>query len=232
MDSIAIGDQSIPYVFIEKPWIRNSYLRFDDHKLIVTARNFRNAAKVVNMHKDWIVKHYTQVKRSIKLFSSTSNSILFNGNPFEVQHVPYEGRTKLEIIQNKIFVHSKSTETADKAMDKWLALQTKLFADPVVIEKVKILGKDVPRTGARRCGKWGVCKSNNTITFNSYLCMLPADIREYIISHEVAHLSQINHSSRFWEVVSTLCPNYKELRKRLKDYDNKRRSVYLPMNFT
>lgn len=223
MDSISIGDQSIPYVFVEKPWIRNSYLRFDDHKLIVTARNSRNAAKVVNMHKGWILKHYSQIKRTVRLFDS--NSILLNGNPFGVQYVPNTGRTRLEIIQNKVFVHSKSVEAADRAMDKWLALQTKLFADPVVAEKAKLIGRSAPQTGARRFGKWGICKSNNTITFNSYLCMLPADIRDYIISHEVAHLPQMNHSQRFWEVVSMLCPNYKELRMKLKDYDNKRHDV-------
>jgi predicted metal-dependent hydrolase len=209
---------------VEKPWIRNTYLKFDDEKLIITARNFRSAAKVVNLHKDWITKHYSQISRTIKLFGS--NSILFNGSQFEALYVPHTGRTRLEISQNRISVYSKSTRLAEGAIDKWLALQTKLFTDPVAGEKAQIINKQRPIVGARRCGKWGVCKSNNTITFNSYLCMLPSDIREYIVSHEVAHLAQMNHSARFWEVVSQLCPNYREMRKRLKSYDNKRRNIY------
>ncbi len=222
-DSIAIGDQSIPYAFIEKPWIRNTYLKFEDEKLIVTSRNFHNALKVVNMHKRWIYKHYSELKRTVRLFNN--NSILFNGNPFDVEYIQHDGRTKMQIVQNKITVHSKSAENAEKVIDKWLALQTKLFADQIVLQKVRVINKNTPTTKARRLGKWGFCKSNNTITFNSYMCMLPADLQDYIVSHEVAHLSEMNHSRDFWVVVSSLCPNYRELRKKLKNYDNKRRKI-------
>lgn len=223
MDAITIGDKSIPYVFVEKPWIKNTYMKFEDERLIVTARNLKNAIKVVNLHKRWIYKHYSEIKDTVRLFNT--NSILFNGNPFEVEFIQYEGRTRLEIMQNKVRVHSSSAQNADKAIDRWLSLQTKLFADPIVMQKVRMINKVVPATKARRLGKWGFCRSNNTITFNSYLCMLPAELQDYIVSHEVAHLSEMNHSRDFWQVVKSLCPNYKELRKRLRNYDNKKRSV-------
>src|SRR5271168_47944 len=100
MDSIKIGDMAIPYTFVEKPWIRNTYLKFDDEKLIITARNFRSAAKVVNLHKDWICRHYSQIKDTRHMFGG--NSILFNGETYEVQHVPVNGNSRLEIIQKKI----------------------------------------------------------------------------------------------------------------------------------
>ncbi len=227
MDSIKIGDQAIPYQYVEKPWIRNTYLKFDDEKLVVTARNYRSAEKVVNMHKGWIYKHYSQVKNTVRLFRT--NSILFNGTNYNVQHVPYYGNSKLEIVQNNIMVHSKSAQSAEKALDRWLSLQTTLFTDPIVREKARLINEDMPRTKTRRFGKWGVCKSNHTITFNAYLCMLPSEIRDYIVSHEVAHMNEMNHSKKFWEVVAYLCPNYKQLRKELKLYDNKRRLVHAPM---
>lgn len=223
MGLLTIGDQSIPYVFTEKPWLRNSYLRFDDEKLIVTARNFRSATKLVNAHKDWIAKHYYEIKASIKLFSN--NSILFNGNRYEAAYAPSSGRTKMDIAQNKITVYSKSTQVAERAIDKWLAFQTALFTDVIAAEKAAIIQEERPTTKTRRLGKWGYCKSDSAITFNSYICMLPSDIRDYIISHEVAHLRQMNHSRKFWEIVSQLCPNYKQLRRRLKNYDNTRRKV-------
>jgi hypothetical protein len=78
----------------------------------------------------------------------------------------------------------------------------------------------------RRCRKWGVCKSDRTITFNYCVSMLPEEIRDYVVSHEVAHLKEMNHSRRFWEVVSSLCPDYRRLRRELKNYDSTRRSVY------
>lgn len=222
--SLNIGDMAVPYTYVEKPWIRNTYLRFDDQKLIITSRNYKNAEKVVNQHRQWIAKHYSEIRSTMRFFAS--NSLLFNGNKYEAVYVPHTGRTKLEIFGNRISVYSKSTRLAEGAIDRWLAFQTKLFTEPIAVEKAGLINKGRPVVRARRCGKWGFCKSNNIITFNSYLCMLPADVREYIVSHEVAHLEQMNHSKKFWEVVSTLSPNYLEMRKKLKSYDNKRRNVY------
>ncbi|MDE1768442.1 MAG: DUF45 domain-containing protein [Candidatus Micrarchaeota archaeon] len=219
MDSIRIGDQSIPYVFVEKPWVRNTYMKFDDQKLIVTASSFAKAVNVVNKHKGWIYKHYSQVKSTIRLFRHSS--ILFNGSIYDVQHVPANQRARIDIMQNMILVNAKDAQAANRALDKWLALQTALFTNPLVTEKVRMLGREMPDTRTRRFAKWGVCKSNNTITFNAYLCMLPRRLQEYIVSHEVAHLSQMNHSRKFWEVVYGLCPDYRSLRKELRNYDSR-----------
>ncbi len=224
MDSIRIGDQSIPYVFVEKPWVRNTYMKFDDEKLVVTASSFGKAVNVVNKHKGWIYKHYSQVKSTIRLFRQSS--ILFNGSVYDVQHIPVSSNSNLNIVQNRIFVNARTADAANNTLDKWLSLQTTLFANPLVAEKAKIIGKDIPLIKTRRFGKWGVCRSNNTITFNAYLCMLPRHLQDYIVSHEVAHLSQMNHSKRFWEVVSVLCADYKNKRKELRSYDNKRARLF------
>jgi len=46
--------------------------------------------------------------------------------------------------------------------------------------------------------------------------MLPQHLSDYIIIHELCHLKELNHSPRFWNLVSQIIPNYLEIRKRIK----------------
>lgn len=65
--------------------------------------------------------------------------------------------------------------------------------------------------------RWGVCnRLLKTITLNSELIKKPVDQIDYVIIHEMAHFFQGNHSKKFWEIVSSACPRYKELRKALR----------------
>ena len=97
-------------------------------------------------------------------------------------------------------------------------------------EKAALIGVQFREIKVRKYRKWGACRSDGTITINYCLSMLPAELQEYVVSHEVAHLRHMDHSKAFWGVVAELCPGYMERRKQLKCYDNRRRQVYLPMD--
>ena len=68
-------------------------------------------------------------------------------------------------------------------------------------------------------GRWGCCDAKNNLIFNYKLFMLPPDIQRYVIIHELCHILCHNHSPAFWKLVADFEPKYKELKKRLKDYD-------------
>ena len=66
--------------------------------------------------------------------------------------------------------------------------------------------------------RWGVCnRSNNTITLNSELIKYGLKQIDYVIIHELSHFIYFDHSKNFWLQVSKYCPNYKEVRKTLKE---------------
>ncbi|MDE7142400.1 MAG: M48 family metallopeptidase [Muribaculaceae bacterium] len=65
----------------------------------------------------------------------------------------------------------------------------------------------------------GVCDSRGTIALSYVLVFLPAELREYVICHELAHLSEMNHSPRFHALLDSYLGGREELlTARLKDY--------------
>ena len=67
--------------------------------------------------------------------------------------------------------------------------------------------------------RWGCCDVKGNICFNYKLFMLPQNLREYVIIHELCHLKHHNHSAAFWNLVEFYLPDCKKLRKELRNYD-------------
>lgn len=64
--------------------------------------------------------------------------------------------------------------------------------------------------------RWGSCSSKGDLMFSWRLIMAPPDVLDYVAAHEVAHLAEMNHSRRFWDVCERLCPGYRAPRTWLK----------------
>lgn len=63
---------------------------------------------------------------------------------------------------------------------------------------------------------WGSCSSKSNINLSTRLLFAPQDVIDYVIIHELAHLTEANHSSRFWALVAKVMPDYKMKEKWLK----------------
>lgn len=57
---------------------------------------------------------------------------------------------------------------------------------------------------------WGSCSTNRNINLSSRLLFAPDKVIEYVIIHELAHLKEMNHSQRFWNIVASAMPDYKK----------------------
>lgn len=58
--------------------------------------------------------------------------------------------------------------------------------------------------------KWGMCDNKKTIYLNWKLCMLPPNIIDYVIIHELCHIKHLNHSKEFWKQVYNYDNSYKD----------------------
>ncbi len=64
--------------------------------------------------------------------------------------------------------------------------------------------------------RWGSCSRNGRIALNFRLIQMPPWVREYILLHELMHMRQPNHSRRFWALVESVCPAFREAERWLK----------------
>lgn len=64
--------------------------------------------------------------------------------------------------------------------------------------------------------RWGSCSKKRNLNFNYKIALLPSELSDYIIVHELCHLKEFNHSKKFWELVAITVPNYLDLRKSIR----------------
>jgi predicted metal-dependent hydrolase len=63
---------------------------------------------------------------------------------------------------------------------------------------------------------WGSCSTRGNINLSTRLLFAPDDVIDYVIIHELAHLLEMNHSNRFWNIVKKAMPEYREKEVWLK----------------
>lgn len=63
--------------------------------------------------------------------------------------------------------------------------------------------------------QWGSCSAAGRVLLNWRLMLLPPHLIDYVVAHELAHRRELNHSARFWEIVTALCPEHRAARREL-----------------
>lgn len=83
-----------------------------------------------------------------------------------------------------------------------------------------------PKVGVRYGGitirnqrtRWGSCSSKKNLNFNCLLMLVPAEVMDYVVVHELCHLKEMNHSPRFWAEVEKILPDYRSQKQWLKEH--------------
>ena len=65
---------------------------------------------------------------------------------------------------------------------------------------------------------WGSCSPRGTLSFNWRLVLAPFEVLDYVVVHELCHLRVPDHSPRFWRLVATRRPGWREQRDWLRDH--------------
>ena len=95
-------------------------------------------------------------------------------------------------------------------------------AREILTKKAESYGKYMGVTFGRIAIKdqkscWGSRSRKGKLNFNWRLILMPEEIMDYVVVHELAHLKELNHSQAFWKIVEKVIPDYKARRKWLKE---------------
>ncbi|MBI5648660.1 MAG: M48 family metallopeptidase [Ignavibacteriae bacterium] len=101
----------------------------------------------------------------------------------------------------------------------WLKLQAQRIVLPRVEHYARQMRVSPSRISIRRQNtRWGSCSAKGNVNLNQMLVMAPLAVLDYVIVHELAHLSELNHSSRFWAIVDRYCPERAKHQAWLKEH--------------
>ena len=189
---------------------KNTYVRVKDGYVYVTTNYFSTNRSIEKLLRD----NYSSIGKMIdKYENSIKNSKLFYlfGKNYNVVYDDCD----INIIDDTIYVRNED------ALNKWLK---KYISDTFSIHLKYWYNRyeediPVPNLKIRKMKtRWGVCNTkNHNVTLNFLLYKYDIECLDYVIVHELSHFIEANHSSRFWKQVSKYYPNYKEVRKKLKD---------------
>jgi predicted metal-dependent hydrolase len=78
-------------------------------------------------------------------------------------------------------------------------------------------GMTVARVSVRnQRTRWGSCGRDGHISLNWRLVLMPPEVRDYVLVHELMHLRRLDHSRAYWRLVANACPGYREARQWLR----------------
>ena len=103
------------------------------------------------------------------------------------------------------------------ALLKWLKAAALEALRPRAEHFAALLGQPAPRVALSNARtQWGVCAEDGSIRLSWRLVHVEPQLADYVVAHEVAHLVELNHSRRFWDVVANLYPDWPLAREKLE----------------
>ena len=146
---------------------------------------------------------------------------MYGGKPYALASgIAREGSPKVEASDGQRIVVRVPLKDRRKFLICWYTSETEKIARALVPRWSKKLGVrpcSVSVKFART--RWGSCSSSGRIFLNCRVSMLPPDIAQYIVVHELCHLKQMNHGPLFWNEVRSALPDAMSLRRSLREQE-------------
>ncbi len=199
-----------------------------DNTVIVRAPNFLDERIIKQILRDkskWIADklamNLQRNERQIQRHYAEGEEFLFLGTLRQLEVV--SGKGGVTVTDNRLRVElpgdSKENERTRVVghVHEWYRNQALHYlAERILIyrDRLKVYPKSMRVKKLK--SRWGSCSNRGNLNFNWLIIMAPPPIIDYVVVHELCHLLQPNHSPRFWGLVESELPDYKERRKWLR----------------
>ena len=164
-------------------------------------------------------------RRTVSLQIRADGSVLVRApqrmTDAQVEQFLREHEEWIRVHQVQVLEQKEQAEEAGRLTDA----QIRELADQalkVIPERVRYYAPLVGVTYGRitirnQKTRWGSCSAKGNLNFNCLLMLMPEEILDYVVVHELAHRVEMNHSPAFWQIVESVLPDYRERRKWLKE---------------
>ena len=160
--------------------------------------------------KDWILTHIDKQKRIRTPSILLQDSMTILQQRYHLQFITKQRESK--VIVNGDVLTIMTSNRVKKFQDKQLSLVTQYCSSQLTayckekaFEYAQHIGKKPNNISVKLFKRrWGACDNKGNIQFNTQLVTAPFWVIDYVVAHEVAHLVELNHSSKFWRIVKEL----------------------------
>lgn len=140
---------------------------------------------------------------------------------WSVAYKPFDNiRNTIEVGDNfTVLVSVDPTNPVFVALNlqKWLHQKAKKTLEPWLTSLANDRKLRVNRIYVKnQVSRWGSCSEKHNINLNRNLLFLPNHLVQYVLHHELTHLVHLNHSEKFWSLLSTIIPDHNKLRTELR----------------
>jgi predicted metal-dependent hydrolase len=217
--SIQLEKETIPYslIYSNKARYLRIQIKIKGEIEVILPPGFQvaDAESVMQQKHSWIKKRLELIKRTENRFYLLGHEIKVTQN-----YDLFIKRHKISIKDHhlKIISPSGAIEDTVTIYNTWLRKLAKKSLVARVHTIADNLNFEIGRISIRgQKTRWGSCSKTGNLSFNYNLLKFRKEVVDYVIIHELCHLKQMNHSEKFWKLVAGFSPNYKKLRKELRD---------------
>lgn len=168
---------------------------------------------VVEKKSGWIQTKKAMVQL---VYPQTSEKEYVNGEGFWYLGKSYrleiiEGANKPIELRNRFFLDRSVLPKAQIYFSNWYREQAlKVIPERVAwyATNIGMSFHSVKITSAQK--RWGSCSAKGTLSFPWRLVMAPIPVIDYVVVHELVHLSEKNHGKVYWAKLRAIMPDYKQ----------------------
>jgi predicted metal-dependent hydrolase len=174
----------------------------------------RAADEAVRELRPWIERRRRALARAAAEVARTPGTVPYLGA--ELVLVPQRGRTRVHRRGDALLVPEQRREPA---LERWYRRAARAEIAPRLDAAVARAGTAYTHLTIRgQRTRWASCSSGGAMSFNWRLLLAPEAILEYVIEHEVCHLEVMDHSPRFWALLESRVPGWRERARWLSRY--------------
>ncbi len=217
LETIELGDPSVSVLLRRSRGVRRlslSVSRLDGRVSLSIPESctLAVAQRFVEKHKDWLRATLNSTPPAQRL--ELGATIPFRGGDLLLQQASAP-RTLMR--EGDVLWIGGPPQNAGKRALVWLREQARSDLHDRATTHAQNLGVEFSRLSVRDTrSRWGSCSHTGALSFSWRLVLAPRDVLDYVAAHEVAHLLEMNHSSRFWAHVERLRPDWRSQRDWLR----------------
>lgn len=169
----------------------------------------------------WLAARAAAAERPSALGLDRPGVVWLAGEPLPVRRSPAgEGRRVTATLHDgELRVVAGDDAEALAAIDRWYRREARLWLEGAVADEAPALGVTPARIAVRdTTSRFGSCSTTGTVSFSWRLIMMPPEVLDYVVVHELCHLHEPNHSARFWALVEAARPGWREQRAWLNEH--------------